>query len=136
MENYVDVYSELSAGDGGGDTGLDIEKCVIEFANSIINACKDIKVNQDIQETERLRIRTQAKICVAMIEADTIKFENALKVIAIERMEFVNAFCTLVTKDVLDENTVKISERILDYLSRNSPLDLLNSKNTIPLIGR
>lgn len=110
--------------------------CVIELANSVINACKEIKINQDIQATERARIRAQAEVCNALIEADTMKFEKALRELSVERMEFVRAFCTLATGDMLDENTVRICEWILQYLGQNTPVDLLDHNPAIPRIDK
>lgn len=115
---------------------VDVEKCVIEFTNSLINAYKDIKINEDIQETERSRIRAQAKICIAMIEADTYKFEKVLQLISEERQPLIAALCILMTKDILDDGTLSVIKYILDYLKSSSPLELLDHKCSVPLIDK
>lgn len=101
----------------------------VALVNGFLDCYKNIKINQEIQATERARIREHARVCIATIEADTKKFEMALNQVGTERIAMVKSICNVLTRDVLDDNSVKVCELVLNYLNQNNPLAAVASRN-------
>jgi len=110
-------------------TPVNVDVDPVAWVNGILDYYKSIKINQGIQATERARIREYARICISAIEADTKKFEIALNQVGTERIKMVNSICDLLTSDVLDDNSVKVCELVLNYLNQNNPLSAVASSN-------
>ena len=102
----------------------------VSLLNSILDCYKDVKISEEIQKTEREKIREQARVFIAAIEADTKKFEIAVNKVGNERMALVTAICDVLRKGVLDENSVKVCEMFLNHLTQNNPYMSLTGANS------
>lgn len=108
-ESFDVGVSQLGAGE--------IIPIVTAFLNSALKSYTDIKINADIQATERMKIRTYAKVLIKKIEADNIAFLEALKNEHELKKTIINTVCTLATRSEIDENTLKICQMLLCTLS-------------------
>jgi hypothetical protein len=110
-------------------TPVSVNVDLVELVNGILDCYKEVKVAQELQATERARIREQSRVFIAVIEADTKKFEMALKCAGAERMVMVTSICDLLNRNVLDDNSVKVCELTLNYLSQSNPLAAVGNSN-------
>ena len=69
------------------------------------------------------------------------EFELALEQVKIERMEFVRLVCDIIRQDGIDEFSLKLCEKVLDYLTNTNPMyhtgkSLQFSNSISGMIGR
>lgn len=125
MENKTD--KSVSVSNSGTPISVDVDP--VALVNGILDCYKNVKINQEIQETERARIREQSRVYIAAIEANTKKFEMTIKQTGTERMAFITTICNLLSRDILDDNSVKLCELVLNYLNENNPLAAIKDNN-------
>lgn len=87
----------------------------INRVDGIVNAYKEYKIAQSIEETKRVACREQAKIAIRTLEEETKKYisdSNNNKEIAFKLIDTLNN--TLQTRELLDENTYKICQHLIE----------------------
>lgn len=95
----------------------------VALVNGILDCYKNVIIAKEKQLTLRTRIREQSRVCIAAIEANTKEFELALGQVKIERMEFVRLVCDVIRQDGVDEFSLKLCEKVLDYLTNTNPMN-------------
>jgi hypothetical protein len=113
----------------------------VALVNGILDCYKNVAIAKEEQLTLRTQIREQSRVCIAAIEANTKEFELALDQVKIERMEFVKLVCDTIRQDGVDEYSLKLCEKVLDYLTNTNPMNhagkSLQFSNSISgMIGR
>lgn len=128
-ESSIVGASQLGAGE--------IIPAITSFIDSTLKSYTDIKINADIQATERMRIRNHAKVLITKIEADNSAFLEALKREHELKDKIVDAVCTLATRSEIDDNTLRLCQMLLEALSnveKNGDVaKFLTSKNNATL---
>jgi hypothetical protein len=104
---------------GEGSVDVDLTKIIGDF----LDCYKNVKIAQEIQATERMRIREATRVMITAIEADTHKFEIVLQEKHIERMQFIQMMWYLLNKNVLEDTDVHLFEMLINSLERNDPLN-------------
>ncbi len=94
----------------------------VTLVKGILECYRNVTIAREEQVTLRLQIREQSRVCIASIEANTKEFELALEQAKIERMEFVKLVCDTIRQDGVDEYSLKLCEKVLDYLTNTSPM--------------
>lgn len=95
----------------------------VALVNGILDCYKNVTIAKEEQLTLRTRIREQSRVCIAAIEANTKEFELALDQVKIERMEFVRLVCDVIRQEGVDEFSLKLCEKVLDYLTDTNPMN-------------
>lgn len=95
----------------------------VALVNGILDCYKNVAVAKEEQLTLRTQIREQSRVCIAAIEANTREFKLVLDQIKIERMEFIKLVCDTIRQDGVDEYSLKLCEKILDYLMNTNPMN-------------
>lgn len=95
----------------------------VALVNGILDCYKNVTIAKEEQLTLRTQIREQSRVCIAAIEANTKEFELALEQAKIERMEFVKLVCDTIRADGVDEYSLKLCEKVLDYLTKTDPMN-------------
>ena len=95
----------------------------VALVNGILDCYKNVTIAKEEQLTLRTQIREQSRVCIAAIEADTKKFELALEQSKIERMEFIKLVCDTIRQDGIDEFSLRLCEKVLDYLTNTNPMN-------------
>lgn len=99
-----------------------VEEAIVGLAGKIIDCYKSVKIAEEEQETERLRIREQARVCILAIESNTKKFEISLELNRTERARLIDQLCEVIGRESLDSMTLQFCKLVLDYLSNNNPM--------------
>ena len=95
----------------------------LALVNGILDCYKNVTIAKEEQLTIRTRIREQSRVYIAAIEANTKEFELALNQAKIERMEFIRLVCDVIRQDGVDEYSLKLCEKVLDYLTDTNPMN-------------
>ena len=77
-------------------------------------------VNQEIQRTEREKVRQLARIQIAQIEADTQRYLGRLLIKKEERMAIISQLSGLLTKEKIDAEVAALVKYFLQYLLQDS----------------
>ena len=138
MDNYdIEAYescdysvlnpsNSISAASASGG-GVVIATTVLKFATEALKCYSEVKINSEIQATERMRIREGAKCIIAKIENDTRILQQALSESHERKMELIKIVGQLATKSEVDENTLKFCEYLLNCInSCDSTISLPN----------
>lgn len=113
----------------------------VALVNGILDCYKNVAIAKEEQLTLRTQIREQSRVCIVAIEANTREFELALEQVKIERMEFVKLVCDTIRQDRIDEYSLKLCEKVLNYLTNTNPMNhagksLQFSNSVSGIIGR
>ena len=87
------------------------------------NCYQNVEMSREEQITLRTEIREKAKICIAMIEADTSRFEMQLNEMRIERMKYIDTICEIMRKEKVDNTIFELCKEILNYLVITNPMN-------------
>lgn len=85
---------------------------------------RDMDIQRERQATLRTQIREYSRICNWVIEANTRIFEARLSAVKGERMELVKTICEIARRKEIDENSLKLCELFLNYLSAHDLGDM------------
>ena len=113
----------------------------VALVNGILDCYKNVTIAKEEQLTLRTQIREQSRVCIAVIEANTKEFELALEQLKIERMYFVKLVCDAIRQNGIDEFSLRLCEKVLDYLTKTNPMysvgkSLQFSNSVCGMIGR
>lgn len=97
----------------------------VALVNGILDCYKNVKISQEEQMTRRMQIREQSKNCLAQIEADTKKFQDALNEKKELRMKYTDLICDLIRQKDIDDYSLQLCKMILDYLIQTDPMNAL-----------
>lgn len=103
--------------------GTPISIDLVALVNGILDCYKNVAIAKEEQLTLRTQIREQSRVCIAAIEANTWEFELALEQVKIERREFVKLVCDTIRQDGVDKYSLKLCEKVLDYLTNTNPMN-------------
>ncbi len=95
----------------------------VALVQGMLNCYQNITISKEEQLTLRTQVREQSRVCIAAIEANTKEFEMALNQIKTERTELVRNLCEIIRMDGVDENSLKICQLILEYLTDSNPMN-------------
>lgn len=90
-----------------------------ELANlvgNMVDCYKETKINSEIQETEREKVRQEARVFIAQYENDTKKAIAQIQAVNSQNIEMIDLIRSLLARPELDENCVKLCEIILSNL--------------------
>lgn len=104
-------------------SGTSISIDPLALVNGILDCYKNVTIAKEEQLTLRTRIREQSRVCIVAIEANTKEFQLALDQVKIERMEFVRLVCDVIQQEGVDEFSLKLCEKVLDYLTDTNPMN-------------
>lgn len=121
--------------------GTPVSIDITSVVNGIVDCYKNTTIAREEQLTLRTQIREQSRVCIAAIEANTKEFKLALDQVKFERMEFINLVCDIIRRDGVDEYSLRLCEKILDYLTCTNPMNsagkaLQFSNSVSGMIGR
>jgi hypothetical protein len=105
------------------DTPVSLSIDPVALVNGILDCYKEVTIAKEEQLTLRTQIREQSRVYIAAIEANTKEFEMALDTIKVERMTFINMLCDAIRQRDVDECSLKICEKILEYLTNTNPMN-------------
>lgn len=100
--------------------GIALKVDVGQIVTACTNAYRDVAVNQEIQRTEREKVRQLARIQIAQIEADTQRYLGRLLIKKEERMAIISQLSGLLTKEKIDAEVAALVKYFLQYLLQDS----------------
>lgn len=99
------------------DSDLVINMDPVVLVNGILDCYKNVAIAKEEELTRRTQIREQSRVYIAAIEANTKQFEMALAQVKMERMAFVELVCDTIRQKGVDEYSLRLCEKVLDYLT-------------------
>lgn len=103
--------------------GIPIAIDPVQMINGIFDCYKNVTTTREEQQTLRTEIREKSRVYIAAIEANTKEFKMALEQIGPERMELIKLVCDLVRQEGVDEYSLKVCEKVIEYLMSGNPMD-------------
>ena len=105
---------------GGMPVPIALKVDVGQIVTACTNAYRDVAVNQEIQRTEREKVRQLARIQIAQIEADTQRYLGSLLIKHEERMTIISQISSLLAKEKIDAEVATLVKYFLQYLLQDS----------------
>lgn len=105
---------------GGMPVPIALKVDVGQIVTACTNAYRDVAVNQEIQRTEREKVRQLARIQITQIEADTQRYLGRLLIKKEERMAIISQLSGLLTKEKIDAEVATLVKYLLQYLLQDS----------------
>lgn len=92
------------------------QKELIGLVSNIVTCYRDMKINTEIQETEREKVRQQARVFIAQYEADTNKAIEEIKSNTAMNIELIRTIGNIMTQENIDHEIIDFCKILLEKL--------------------
>lgn len=86
---------------------------ILGFVGSIVECYRDTKIHSAIQETEREKIRQQARVLIAQYEQETQKAVNEIQMATFQNIEVIRTIGKIMTKENIDKEVIEFCKILL-----------------------
>lgn len=89
---------------------------IVELVTNIAACYRDIKVNAEMQKTEREKLRQQARVLIAQHEADTNKAIEEIRKDSALNVELIRAVSNIMTQNNVDKDIIDFCKCLIEKL--------------------
>lgn len=89
---------------------------LIEFVGNMVECYRDCVINSEIEKTKREQIRSQAKVMIAQLEANTEQYISKINMDSETNIKLIQMVGEIIKKPEIDENCLKLCELLLSNL--------------------